>query len=118
MRKHSSLALRLARAAMLTLLATCTPRDAMWTVVTPAADSSGAPVRIVGVVKYVGLEGGVYTIRGDDSVTYNPTNLPAQFQKDGLLIEAEGRRRDDMMGIHQVGPMVQLERVRVRESGS
>jgi hypothetical protein len=52
--------------------------------------------------------------RGNDGVTYDPTNLPPEFQKDGLTIEAEARRRDDMMGIHQVGPIVQLVRVRAR----
>ncbi len=85
--------------------------------VTPAADSAGTPIRIVGVVKHLSLEGGVFTIQGEDGVTYNPTNLPAEFQKDGLRIEAEGRRRDDMMSIQMVGPMVQLERVRAREGG-
>jgi len=60
------------------------------------------------------LEGGFFAIRGDDSVTYNPTNLPAEFQQDGLAVEADARRRDDMAGIHQVGPLIQLERIRRR----
>jgi hypothetical protein len=45
-------------------------------------------------------------------------NLPAAFQKDGLRVEAQGRQRDDMMGIHQVGPLVQLDRVRLRDGGA
>lgn len=80
---------------------------------TPAADSTGTPLQITGVVKHLSLEGGVFTIQGDDGVTYNPMNLPAEFQKDGLRVEAQGRRRDDMMSIQMVGPMVQIERIRV-----
>jgi uncharacterized lipoprotein YbaY len=60
------------------------------------------------------IEGGLYVIRGDDSVSYNPTNLPAAFRQDGLPVEAYARSRGDMAGIHQVGPMVQLERIRLR----
>ncbi|MEP7345954.1 MAG: hypothetical protein ABI877_11830 [Gemmatimonadaceae bacterium] len=101
---------------LLVAMAACAPKDGGWTVVTPAADSSGTPLHIVGVVKHLTLEGGVYTIVGEDGVTYNPTNLPAEFQKDGLRIEAEGKRRDDMMSIQMVGPMVQLERVRLRDA--
>lgn len=98
--------------ALLLVVVGCHRPDGQWTAVTPGADSAGAPIRIVGVVRFLSVEGGVFTIRGDDSVTYNPMNLPAEFQKDGLRIEAEGRRRDDMMGIQMVGPIVQLERVR------
>ena len=47
-------------------------------------------------------------------MTYDPTNLPPVFQEDGLQVEAEGRRKDDMAGIHQVGPIIQLERIRRR----
>ncbi|MGH7515557.1 MAG: hypothetical protein ACREOQ_21860 [Gemmatimonadales bacterium] len=33
---------------------------------------------------------------------------------DGLPVEAVARRRDDMMSIRQVGPIVELERIRAR----
>jgi hypothetical protein len=88
--------------------------EAGWVTPSPAAEEGGADVRITGVVSHVELEGGFYAIRGDDGVTYDPTNLPPEFQKDGLKVEAEARRRDDMMGIHQVGPIVELVRIRAR----
>jgi hypothetical protein len=88
--------------------------EAGWVTPTPAAEEAGTEVRIIGVVSHVLLEGGFYAIRGDDGVTYDPTNLPPAFQKDGLRVEAEARRRDDMMGIHQAGPIVQLVRIRAR----
>jgi hypothetical protein len=88
--------------------------EAAWVTPSPAAEEGGTDVRITGVVAHVELEGGFYAIRGDDGVTYDPTNLPPEFQKDGLKVEAEARRRDDMMGIHQAGPIVQLVRIRAR----
>ncbi len=88
--------------------------EAGWVTPTPAAEEVGTEVRITGVVKHVELEGGFYAIRGDDGVTYDPTNLPPAFQRDGLRVETEARRRDDMMGIHQAGPIVELVRIRAR----
>jgi hypothetical protein len=88
--------------------------EAGWVTPTPAAEEGGTAVRITGVVRHLELEGGFYAIRGDDGVTYDPTNLPPAFQKDGLRVEADARRRDDLMGIHQAGPIVQLVRIRAR----
>jgi hypothetical protein len=88
--------------------------EAGWVTPSPAAEEAGTDLRITGVVSHVQLEGGFYAIRGDDGVTYDPTNLPPAFQRDGLRVEAEARRRDDMMGIHQAGPIVQLVRIRAR----
>jgi hypothetical protein len=85
-----------------------------WVVPTPTAEQTGAQVRITGVVRRSELEGGFYAIHGDDGVTYDPTNLPPEFREDGLRIETEARRRDDMAGIHQVGPILELERIRRR----
>jgi hypothetical protein len=79
----------------------------------PVADSAGTPVHILGIVKHLPVEGGVFTIQSTDGVTYNPLNLPVEFQRDGLAVEVEGRRRDDLMSIQMVGPMVQLTRVRL-----
>jgi hypothetical protein len=50
----------------------------------------------------------------EEAGTDDPTNLPPAFQRDGLRVEAEARRRDDMMGVHQAGPIVQLVRIRTR----
>jgi heat shock protein HslJ len=40
--------------------------------------------------------------------------LPAAFQRDGMAVEAEGRRREDAMSIGMVGPMIELLRIRER----
>ncbi len=100
--------------ALLLALAACGGGKSDWVVPTPAPEKTGQPIHLTGVVRYYELEGGFYAIRGADGVTYNPTNLPSEFRKDGLPVDAEARRRDDAVGIHQVGPIVELERIRAR----
>jgi hypothetical protein len=100
--------------ALLVALAACGGGRSDWVAPTPPAQKAGQPIHIIGVVRYYELEGGFYAIRGNDEVTYNPTNLPPEFRKDGLSVEAEARRRRDAVGIHQVGPIVDLERIRRR----
>jgi hypothetical protein len=73
-----------------------------------------AGMEIVGVVRYNELEGGFYTIQSTEGETYNPINLPKDFQQDGLPVVATVRLRDDMMGIHQVGPLVEIIEIRKR----
>jgi hypothetical protein len=99
---------------LLLVLVGCGGSGADWVVPSPAAEEVGQQIHLTGQVRYYGLEGGFYAIRGDDEVTYDPTNLPEEFQRDGLPVEAQARRRDDLSGIHQVGPIVQLERIRTR----
>jgi hypothetical protein len=96
------------------LLAACGKADNDWVTPTPAADASGAAMTITGVVHHFELEGGFYAIRGDDSVTYDPTNLPAEFQKDGLAVEAVVRPRKNALSVRQVGTLVDVERIRAR----
>jgi hypothetical protein len=100
------------------LLACSSSGNDGWVVLTPSSQqNTGEPVRLTGVIRHLTVEGGVYVIRSDDGVTYNPINLPEGFRQDGLAVEVEGRRRDDMGGIHQVGPLLELDRIRRREGG-
>ena len=92
----------------------CRQSGGDWVKLTRSADSTAPTNPIAGVVRHVELEGGFFAIRGDDSVTYDPINLPELFRRDGLRVEAIARRRDDMMSIRQVGPIVELERIRAR----
>jgi hypothetical protein len=71
----------------------------------PVADSVQA---ITGVVRHFDLEGGFFAIRGDDGVTYDPSNLAEEFRQDGLRVRARVRLRPDMGGIHMVGPIVDI----------
>lgn len=100
--------------AVLLVLAACSGGGSGWIVPSPPAGQTGEQIRILGVVRHSDPEGGVYVIRGSDSVTYEPSNLPPGFRVEGLSVEAEARQRDDLAGVHQVGPIVDLERIRTR----
>jgi hypothetical protein len=61
------------------------------------------------------IEGGFWAIRGDDGVTYDPLGgIGKGFQRSGLRVEFEGRVRDDLAGIHMVGPIVEILTIRAR----
>jgi hypothetical protein len=80
---------------------------------TPTAVSHN-DIHVVGVIRHSDLEGGYYAIEAPDGISYDPTNLALEFRHDGLPIEADLRRRDDMAGIHMRGPIVEVIRIRAR----
>lgn len=77
-------------------------------------EGSGNLVELEGIIRYHELEGGFYAIQSTDGETYNPINLPEEFRQDGLPVRAQVRIRGDMMGIHQVGPLVEIVEIRKR----
>ncbi len=85
-----------------------------WTRVTPIPPGSGPVVRITGTVRYLTVEGGVFVISDAQGTRFNPTNLPETFRTNGLEIDADARRRDDLLSSAMVGPIVDLVRVRRR----
>src|SRR5688572_23193484 len=69
-----------------------------WTdVAVPSQDrvaTGPAPVlRITGTVRYIAVEGGQFVIADATGMRFNPTNLPRDFRTDGILVEADARRR-------------------------
>lgn len=79
-----------------------------------APDGSDQEVRSNGTVEWYDLEGGFYAILGSDGVTYDPINLPEEFAQDGLPVWFVATIRDDLAGIHMVGPIVELQEIRRR----
>ena len=86
--------------------------DSGWVSPATAAEGTGDPLTIKGTVKHSELEGGFYYIEAADGTKYSPTNLPPEFQKDGTAVDAEMLVRKDMMGVNQVGPIVDIVRIR------
>jgi hypothetical protein len=114
-RSHTVVAVAAVAAVILLAgLTACQSQKEGWVVPERPAEATGQQIHVTGVIRHLDLEGGVYTIQADDGTTYNPMNLPPEFQKEGLAVEVEARRRDDMAGIHQVGPLIELERIRSR----
>jgi hypothetical protein len=79
----------------------------------PATPGDGPEVEFEGTVHYFELEGGFFAIQTDDSTTYDPTNLPAELKEPGTRVRIVAKRRDDLMGFHAVGPIVDVVRYRV-----
>lgn len=98
--------------AAATVAACATPRDPGWVELPSTSMDSGQVLQITGTVHRLEVEGGIFVIRDAQGTQYNPTNLPDAFRKDGLRVEAEARRRDDMVSIGMVGPIIELRRIR------
>lgn len=98
----------------------CAPKASQdpWLLAVPEAEIQGTPVRVVGVVEHSELEGGFFLIRGTDGKAYDPMNLPDEFQKAGLPVEADVIPRPDQASIRQVGAIVQVIRIRKRADGA
>jgi hypothetical protein len=70
-------------------------------------ESSGTK-NVTATVRFLSIEGGFYALRGDDSVTYDPTNLAKSFQVDGLRVQSRLTIRNGAVGIHAVGSIVDI----------
>lgn len=64
-------------------------------------------IRDIGVIKYIGLEGGFYGIIGRRG-RYDPINLPREFQQDGLRVRLTGKLLPDYSSFHMWGRMIEL----------
>ena len=97
----------LALAAALAFTASCSPTST-------GVTRTGDEVSGTGTIRHFTVEGGFFAIRGDDSVTYDPTNLPLSLHRAGVRVRFAGRIRDDMMSFHMVGPIVELVEIKER----
>ncbi len=72
-------------------------------------------IQINGTVRYVTLEGGFWAVRGDDGLTYDPMNgLAPQYQRENLRVTLVAKVRDDIGGVHMVGPIVEVLSIQAR----
>jgi putative lipoprotein len=74
--------------------------------------STGPTIELAGTVHHLEVEGGVWVIRDAKGTGYQPTNLPDRFRKEGMRVEAVGRRRDNLVSIGMTGTLVELSRIR------
>ena len=94
---------------------------AVATILLAACASPTAPaipdgaIRVDGTVRYITLEGGFWAVRGNDGVTYDPMNeLSPEFQRENLRVTLIARIRNDVGGIHMVGPIVEVVSIHAR----
>ena len=67
-----------------------------------------------GVILFLEIEGGCWVIDAGP-VRLEPINLAEEFQVDGLLVSFQADERADLASICQVGQIVELTSIRVRE---
>jgi hypothetical protein len=74
-----------------------------------SSDTVGAQPQVVtGTVRHIEVEGGFYGIVTDDGADLDPVNLPPEFQKDGLRLEARVVPLRDRVSIHMWGTPVRI----------
>lgn len=66
-----------------------------------------------GTVHYKSFEGGFYAIDGDSGHNYDPTNLGADFKKDGLRVQYEVKPRPELGGTHGYGEIADIVKISV-----
>ena len=72
-------------------------------------------IQVSGTVRYMALEGGFWAVRGDDGVTYDPMDgLAPAYQRENLRVTLVARVRNDVGGIHMVGPIVEVISIQTR----
>ena len=71
----------------------------------------GPYTHLEGTVQHLDLEGGFWAIEGADGTTYEPTNFPDSFQKNGLKISPEVKVHHDRVSFRMVGPIISIHRM-------
>jgi hypothetical protein len=64
-----------------------------------------------GTIRFLKLEGGFYGIVGDDGEQYDPVNLNAEFQVDGLRVRFEAAVMHDVLTFHMWGTLVSIRTI-------
>lgn len=86
---------------------------------TPSARQAGAPlgpgqtVATDAVVRYVGLEGGCWSLDTPQG-SYGPAGLPTQYRVDGLPVYVVMRADTGVISLCMMGPLVSLDSIRAR----
>ena len=68
-------------------------------------------LRETGTIRFIPVEGGFYGIVADNGKHYDPTNLPAEFQKENLRVTFTGRILRDRVSFHMWGEIIQVESI-------
>jgi len=63
---------------------------------------------VTGTVRYIDLEGGFYGFVTDDGKKLDLVNLPAEFQKDGVRLQARVEEVPDHVSLRMWGRPVRI----------
>ena len=65
-----------------------------------------------GTVRYQDLEGGFWGIVADDGAHYDPMNLAAEFQHDGLRVTFRAKPSKQGVSFHMWGTVIEITSIR------
>lgn len=71
-------------------------------------------MKVQGKVVYNDIEGGFWGIEGDDGRKYCPLEMPEDYQKDGVRVEAE-MERANVMSMRMWGMNVEITAIKALE---
>lgn len=74
----------------------------------PADDGAQDGVKFNGTVTYVDLEGGFWGITGDDGGHFYPTDLPEEYEVEGLHVRVTAVPAEEGMGIQMWGKRITI----------
>ena len=83
----------------------------------PFAACELGEIEHVGAVTFVERDGGFWGIVTADSTRFRPTNLPVEFEREGMVIEFEGYVLDEERVAGEWGIPVLLNEVEVSLDG-
>lgn len=64
-----------------------------------------------GTIRHIPLEGGFWAIVADDGRRFNPLELEARFQQEGLRVRFQAMPEPDVMSTRMWGEIITLQRI-------
>ena len=74
----------------------------------PSEIEAGETFQFDGIVDFVDVEGGCWSILADGNTRFEPINLPEPFQKDDLRVRVSAKLRSDLGSFCQVGWIMEI----------
>lgn len=75
--------------------------------------TTDADLYLEGKITYMEIEGGFWAVRTDDE-TYEPANLPTEFQEEGLEVAIAANIEEDKVSYRMVGPIIHIVEIEKR----
>lgn len=109
-------------AAMLALLAAACGTDEPQMAANDSDDPDGraargeqaGPVFFFGTVHHLPQDGGTWVVRTAGGTQYQPIQLPAEFQVDGIAVEVQALKHDGAAAQDTLGPTIDIIEIRKR----
>ena len=81
-----------------------------------ASTAPAGPAWFFGTIHQVPPNSGVWVIRTAGGMQYQPNALPAEFQVEGMAVEVEARKHNQVMTKDTLGQQIDI--VKIRKQGS